>query len=244
VALARGAPAQPVPAATPADLAASVRTYYAMGRAGDPRNVQFLRTALRAEAEPALRLAVAECVLLSDPDGETSRRTFLEAIPQEPQVLARLFAAVEAEGSSEVPVLPSLGDLAAEGIPEALARLVELAPGAALEARLAPAVAEVVSEVAAAVPEELVAALRAASPAAQDAAVTALGAGAARSDDHAFAKALRGLAERQDELGAFSRALQPRLEAAAAARAAPAFVPAPAIVPATGTAPARAPGGG
>jgi D-alanyl-D-alanine carboxypeptidase/D-alanyl-D-alanine-endopeptidase (penicillin-binding protein 4) len=230
-------PARAVPAAAPADLAASVRTYYAMGRAADPRNVQFLRTALRAEAEPALRLAVAECVYLSEPDGETSRRTFLDAIPQDLQVLARLWAAVEAGGAAaEVPVIPSLGDLAAEGLPEALARLVELAPAAALDGRLAAALAEVVAEVAATAHEELVAALRAASPAAQEAAIGALGAGAARSEDHAFAKALRAMTERQDELGAFSRTLQPRVQAAveagSAVRAAPALVPASATVPA------------
>jgi serine-type D-Ala-D-Ala carboxypeptidase/endopeptidase (penicillin-binding protein 4) len=243
VALARGAPAHPVPAATPADLAASVRTYYAMGRAGDPRNLQFLRTALRTETEPALRLAVAECVYLSEPDGETSRRTFLDALPQDAQVLARLWAAVEEGGAgAESPVLPSLGDLAAEGIPEAVAKLVELAAAAALDGRLAAALAEVVADVAASVPEELVAALRSAPSAAQEAAIGALGAGMPRSEDHAFPKALRAIAERQDELGAFAKALQPRLEAAATAGAA--VRAAPALVPASGTLPARAPGGG
>jgi D-alanyl-D-alanine carboxypeptidase/D-alanyl-D-alanine-endopeptidase (penicillin-binding protein 4) len=239
VALAKATPVE-APAAAPGDLAASVRTYYAMGRAADPRNLHFLRTALRTEKDAALRLAVAECVYLSEPDGETSRRTFLEAVPQDPQALARLFAAVDAGGGgAEVPVLPSLGDLAADGSAEALARLVELAPAGALEGRLAAALAEVIVSVAAAAPDELVAALRAASPAAQEAAIGALGRGLARAEekDHPFAAALRATAGRQDEAGAFARALAPRLEAAVAAGAAPA------IVPASGTVPARAPAG-
>jgi len=234
----------PAAAAAPADLAASVKTYYALGRSGDARNVPFLRSALRVEAEPALRVAVAECVYLSEPDGETSRRTFLDAIPQDPAVLARLWAAADPATSAEGPVLPSLGDLAAEGNPDALARLVDLAPAAALDGKLAAAIAEIVADVAAMAPDELVAALRAAPPAAQEAAVGALGSGLARSEDRdrPFAAALHALCERQDEQGAFARILRPRLDAAVAAGAAARA--APSIVPASGTVPARAPGGG
>ncbi len=246
VALTKKAPAQAAVAAVPADLAASVRTYYALGRAGDPRNLHFLRTALRAESDAALRLAIAECVYLSEPDGETSRRTFLDAVPQDPQALARLWNAADANapGALGAPVLPSLGDLAVEGTADALARLVEIAPAAALDGRLAAALGDVMVDVADGAPEGLVTALHGASPVAQEAAVGAIGAGLARSGrkDHAFTAALRALAERQDEPGAFARALQPRLEAAFSAGAA--AQAAPAIVPASGTLPARAPGGG
>lgn len=240
-------------AGAPADLGAAATTYYALGRAGDARNLQVLRTALRAEADPALRLALAECVYLSEPDGDTSRRTFLEAVPADAQVLARLWAAARgAEPGVPAPVLPSLGDLAAEGNPEALAKLVEIAPASALDAGLAAALADVVAEVAAAAPEELVAALRASPAAAQEAALAALGAGVSRSEEreHPFPAALRALSEKDGELAAFARALVPRLAAAvsagAASRAVPAIVPAsvPASPPAGAAFPARAPGGG
>ncbi len=227
------------------DLAGPVKTYYALGRAGDPRNLPFLRTALRSEKDPALRLAIAECIYLSDPDGETSRRTFVEAVPPDPQALARLWAATAAAGapSTELPVLPSLGDLAADANADALARLVELAPAAALDGALARTLSEVVAEVAAVAAEELVHAFRAASPAAQEAAVGALGAGLARSEEreHPFAVALREIAGRSDEQGAFARALQPRL--AAAVSAGTAARAAPSLVPASGALPARPPGG-
>jgi len=231
-------------AATAPDLAAQARTYYGLGRAEDPRNLPFLRTALRGERDPALRLAIAECIYLSDPDGDTARRTFLEALPQDPQVLVRLWSAAApgAEGP-DVPVLGSLGDLAADAGGDALARLVELAPAGALDGGLSRALSDVLADVAENVPEEMVAALHAAAPAAQEAAVGALGAGVARSSEreHPFPAALRELAGHQDETGAFARALQPRLAAAvAAANAARA---APTLVPASGSLPARTPGG-
>jgi D-alanyl-D-alanine carboxypeptidase/D-alanyl-D-alanine-endopeptidase (penicillin-binding protein 4) len=236
IALARGSPAAAA-AATPADLAASVKTYYGLGRTGDQRNLHLLRSALRAESEPALRLAIAESVYLSDPDGETSRRTFLEAVPADPQVLFRLWAA--AQGEEPPPVLPSLGDLAAEGNPDALAKLVGLAPAVALDPRLSTAIGDLMAEVAASVPEELVAALRTAPAAAQEAAVGALGAGLARSKDreHPFPAALAELGKKEDEAGAFARALGPRLDqavaAGAAARASPTLVPASGSLPAS-----------
>jgi D-alanyl-D-alanine carboxypeptidase/D-alanyl-D-alanine-endopeptidase (penicillin-binding protein 4) len=233
------------PAVT-ADLAAQVRTYYGLGFAADRRNVPFLRSALRAERDPALRLAIGECLYLSDPDGDTARRTFLDAVPSDPQVLARLWAATGAgePGARITPILPSLGDLAADANPDALARLVELSPAGALDGGLARTLSDVLADVASMAPEELVGALRGASPAAQEAAVGALGAGVARSDEreHSFPASLRELAARQDETGAFARELQPRL--AAAVSAANAARTAPALVPATGALPARAPGGG
>lgn len=214
IAHARGAPPPAVPAASPADLAASVKTYYALGRTSDRRNLAFLRSALRAEAEPALRLAIAECVYLSEPDGETSRRTFLEAVPADPSVVARLWAAGAEEDPP--PALPSLGELAAEGNPDALAKLVEVAPAGALDASLASAVADLLAQAASSAPEELVQALRAAPPPAQEAAIAALGAGLTRSEEaeHPFPKALAELAKRQDDLGAFARTAEARLAAA------------------------------
>jgi serine-type D-Ala-D-Ala carboxypeptidase/endopeptidase (penicillin-binding protein 4) len=236
IALARGAPAVET-AASPADLAASVKTYYALGRTGDQRNLHLLRSALRAESEPALRLAIAECVYLSDPDGDTSRRTFLEAVPADPQVLGRLWAA--AQGEDPAPVLPSLGELAEDGNADALAKLVGIAPAVALDPKLSEAIGDLVAEAAASVPEELVLALRGAQPAAQEAAVGALGSGLARSDDkeHPFPAALAELAKKEDDAGAFARALQPRIAqaiaASNAARAAPALVPASGGLPAS-----------
>jgi D-alanyl-D-alanine carboxypeptidase/D-alanyl-D-alanine-endopeptidase (penicillin-binding protein 4) len=202
--------------------------------------VHLLRTALRAEEDPALRLAIAECVHLSDPDGDTSARTFLDAIPADPQVLVRLWTAGAAEDPR--PVLPSLGDLAGEGTPDALAKLVELAAASLLDPALGAAIGDALAGVAASAPAELVAALRAAPAVAQDAAIGALGGGLARSEerDHPFPAALHALAQKDGEEGAFARTLEPRVadavKASRAARAAPALVPAGGTVPASAAA--------
>ncbi|HET8541861.1 MAG TPA: D-alanyl-D-alanine carboxypeptidase/D-alanyl-D-alanine-endopeptidase [Anaeromyxobacter sp.] len=247
IAAARGAPPAAGPEASPADLATAIRTYYALGRAADPRNVHLLRSALRAEKEPALRLAIAECVYLSDPDGETSARTFLEAVPADPQVLARLWAASAAEEAR--PVLPSLGDLAGEGTADAVAKLVEIAPAALADAGIGAALADVLAGVAASAPEELVAALRAAPAVSLDAAVGSLGAGLSQDEerDNPFPAALRALAQKEGEEGAFARALEGRvadaMKASVAARAAPALLPANAALPASATLPAGSTGG-
>ncbi|HEX9241860.1 MAG TPA: D-alanyl-D-alanine carboxypeptidase/D-alanyl-D-alanine-endopeptidase [Anaeromyxobacter sp.] len=240
VALAKAAP--PAEAAPAADLAAKLRTYYAMGRTADRRNMPFFRNALRSERDPQLRLVLGECLYLSDPDSETARRSFIDAIPADPQALARVFAAAgaAAEGA-DLPVLASLGDLAAEGTTDALPRLVELAPASASDGALARAYADVLSDEAASLPGDVVQALAAASPAAQEAAVGALAAGIVRSDEreHPFPGALRALAERKDDGAAFARALQQRL--ATAISAANANRGAATIVPASGSLPPRAP---
>jgi D-alanyl-D-alanine carboxypeptidase/D-alanyl-D-alanine-endopeptidase (penicillin-binding protein 4) len=241
LALAKGAP--PAETTPGADLAAKLRTYYAMGRAGDRRNVQFFRSSLRAERDPTLRLALGECLYLSDPDSDSGRRTFLDAVSPDPRALAGLFAAVGTK-DGDVPVIDSLGDLAAESAADALPRLVELAPASATDGALARAYGDVIADVATFAPGDVVQALAGASPAAQEAAVAALGAGIARSDEreHPFPGALRELAARQDEASAFSRALLPRLAAAIAA--ANASRSAPTLVPASGSIPAPPPGGG
>ncbi|MFO0585690.1 MAG: D-alanyl-D-alanine carboxypeptidase/D-alanyl-D-alanine-endopeptidase [Anaeromyxobacter sp.] len=233
VALARPPSATASPAATTADLASAARTYYALARAGDARNVAFLRSALRAETDPALRLAVGEAAYLSEPDGDTARRLFLEALSPDAACIGRLWAALA--GDDPPPVVRSIGELAAEGGGEALARLVELSQAAALEPRLADGLADALATAAAGAPEELVTALRAASPGAREAATVALGRGLGRSEeqDHPFPPALARLSGGDGEAAAFARDLAARLEtvrrAAEERREAPSLEPAASV---------------
>ncbi len=222
-------PSTAAPATAVQDLRAAVKTYYEVGRASDPRNLAFLRTALRTEKEPALRLAIGECVYLSDPDGEPARRAFLDATAAaDAAAFARLFAA--APQGEPAPVLPSLGDLAAEAGGEPLARLVELAP-----ATMDPAISEVyrsvLAEVAAATPGEMVEALRNAPAHSADAALSSLARALVRPDaeKHPFPAALAALAAKDGDAGAFARALQGKLREAETAARAPRVGPAPAV---------------
>jgi len=142
----------PVPAVVDDGASARIATYYRLGLAGDTRNLAFLRSAARLEDDPAVRVAAAEAVYLSDPDGDEARRVFLDAAMAGPPVLARLRAA--AGGTPEWPVVTSLSNLAAEGVPEAILRLAELS-SAGMEAELAGEW----GEVAASAPEETAAVL-------------------------------------------------------------------------------------
>ena len=147
-----------VPATAPVpgdELRARVASYYRLGLAGDARNLGFLRSAARLEEDPVVRLAAAESVYLSDPDGDSARRTFLDAIPASPDVLRRLREA--AGGTPPWPAVSSLAELAADGVPEAVVRLAELS-AAGMEAELD---GEWV-EVATAAPDEVARALLAA----------------------------------------------------------------------------------
>jgi D-alanyl-D-alanine carboxypeptidase/D-alanyl-D-alanine-endopeptidase (penicillin-binding protein 4) len=207
------APATPAPgAAEDAAQRAHVATYRRLGAAGDRRNLPLLRTAVRSERDPVVRAVAAEAVYLSDPYGETARRTFLEAVPADPEVLLRLRAAAGPDAPS--PLLGSLADLAAEGVPEALSRLVELSPAGSRDPALDSEISETWVEVARTAPDETLAALRAASEAGSAAALSALARGLARAREpsHPFAVAVRrAAAEGDGDLAGFARALAPKL---------------------------------
>ncbi|HET6439648.1 MAG TPA: D-alanyl-D-alanine carboxypeptidase/D-alanyl-D-alanine-endopeptidase [Anaeromyxobacter sp.] len=205
--------ARPAPADLEADLPQRLRTYYALARSGDVRNQGFLRSALRRETDPVTRLALAECAYLSDPDGESSRRAFLDALAAEPAALPRLFALLP--GEPQPPVVSSLADLGAEGSPEPLRRLVDLGGREIPDERLATAIGDALAGVADSAPEELVAALRAAPPSVGEAAAGRLAAGLSRSDDkdHPFLAVLRAMASRGDEAAEYAARLSAQLDA-------------------------------
>jgi D-alanyl-D-alanine carboxypeptidase/D-alanyl-D-alanine-endopeptidase (penicillin-binding protein 4) len=227
------APPDPAGEAAPSDVRARLQTYRRRGGAADRRNLPFLRTALRTERDPALRMAAAEAIWRSDPDGETSRRTFLESLAVDPDTVLRLRALA---GDGEA-MLDALADLAAEGLPEALARLLDLAPAAEREPALLDAWGDALAEVARTAPEETLTALRGAAGA--EAATRALARGLARSGErgHPFPAALERASEEGGDLADWARHLAARLDeqvraAEAALRAPPSPVPlAPAASP-------------
>jgi D-alanyl-D-alanine carboxypeptidase/D-alanyl-D-alanine-endopeptidase (penicillin-binding protein 4) len=232
-----------VPAATPGDPPAlagddaggRVAAYYRLGLAGDRRNLTFLRTALRTETDVAARMAVAEAVYLSDPFGDGARRAFLEAVAADPAAIDRLRAL--ARGLVATPVVDSLGDLAAEGVAEALFRLAELSA-----AGMGPALAPVWDEVAALAPGETAAFLLSAPRPLSDAAASSLALGLGRegrrSETHPLLAELARAAQGEGVAGAEGRALDARVRDWIAAARAPSDGPgSPPAPPAPGDAP-------
>ena len=168
-------PAAPPGAGDAQAVDATVRTYLAMGRAADPRNVPFLRTALRAEAAPAVRLAVAEALYRSGPDSSAVQRAFLEAVAATPGAAPLLPVLAAAEPADQPPIVSALAELAAGESAQALELLVGLAPPAAGAPPVRAALAAALLDLADVVPEPLRAAVLAAPPEARAAATALLG---------------------------------------------------------------------
>jgi D-alanyl-D-alanine carboxypeptidase/D-alanyl-D-alanine-endopeptidase (penicillin-binding protein 4) len=169
---------------SPAELRARVVTYASMAQSPDKKNLAFLRSALRSERDPLVRVVVADALVRSDP--EQGGGPLLEAMPPSAELFVKL-RAVGRELSLPVPAVSPLLDMAVDGSAEALARLLALAPlarGAQHDEQLENLLSKGLADVADASADELVAALRAAPAVQSQAAIelVALGFTAAESD--------------------------------------------------------------
>lgn len=234
---------------SPAEEArARLKTYLALGSQADKRNVAFLRTAWRNEKDPALRAAVADCIYQSNPQDYVGARALLDSFSASDDVYLRLRLLSRALGV-ETPGVSSLVTLAAEGNPEALARLVELARAAGADEHAQSDLAVAFSEVARTAPEELVHALQVAVPADREAALVLLAKGLEREadPDHPFWPAVRQqMGATEPSRAAFAKQLESGLSQRIASDKASALPPAkPEASPpkATSGAPADRPGG-
>src|SRR5438477_244834 len=145
--------------------------------AGDKKNLPFLRSALRSERDPLLRIVLADAVYRSDPD--QGGGMLLEAMPASADLFLRL-RSVGRELALPVPAVSSLLDLAVDGSAEALARLFALAPlarGAQRDEQLAAMLSDGLVEVGDASPDEMFAALRVAPAPQAQAAIELVAAG-------------------------------------------------------------------
>ncbi len=228
------------PTSALAEVASRVKTYLALGKQRDQRNIGFLRTAWRSERDPAVRAVLAESLYQSNPHDYLGARTLLDSYAASPEVYGRL-RAVARELSMEVPGVGSLVELAAAGNAEALSRVVELSGAAKDDAEAQTSMAEALGEVSRTAPEELVVALRGASATDRDAATVLLARGLVQAGeaDHPFWKSLRkSLGATDPALAAFARTLDATLSQKVAEQKAPPALPPGALVPASVVAPA------
>jgi hypothetical protein len=211
-ALASGGVAAPPVAALaqavrPPDFAARVAAYYRLGAAGDRRNLPFLRTALRSEQDPVLRLAAAESVYLSDPDGEGARRALLDTVAVDRASLGAL--ALAASGTRVSPVVGSLADMAADGSSEAMMLLAAITAAGAPED-----LSHAWEEISASAPSETVSMLLAAPEPIRATVLGSLADGLAVTGgpSHPFIAELRRAAEVPGDGGGPARGVLSRLE--------------------------------
>jgi len=169
-----------------------IKTYLALGRQKDKRNISFLRTVWRSEKDPAVRAVVAESIYRSDPEDYLGARTLLDSVSGTPEVYGRL-RSLAREMGMEVPAVPAVVEVAAQGNAEALGKLLELVRPSSGDAVAEKEVSTALSEVGRTAPEELILALRNSPAPDRDAAVTMLARGLVRAADadHPFWPALR-----------------------------------------------------
>jgi D-alanyl-D-alanine carboxypeptidase/D-alanyl-D-alanine-endopeptidase (penicillin-binding protein 4) len=242
--------AAPAAQLSPAEEArARLKTYLSLGEKADRRNVAFLRTAWRSEKDPAVRAALADCIYLSNPADYIGARALLDSFSASDDVYLRLRLLSRSLGV-ETPGVSSLVTLGAEGNPEALGRLVELARAAGTDEHARSDLAVGFSEVARTAPEELVHALQTAAAADREAALRLLAKGLEREADpeHPFWPAVRLLmGATEPSKAAFAKELEAGLSQRIAEDKAAVLPPAPAPPPAAKspvvTPPADRPGG-
>jgi D-alanyl-D-alanine carboxypeptidase/D-alanyl-D-alanine-endopeptidase (penicillin-binding protein 4) len=220
--------------AQPAELKARIATYASLAASPNKKNLPFLRSALRTERDPLLRVVLADALYRSDP--EQGGGALLEALPASPDLFLRL-RSVGRELSLPVPAVSSLLDLAVDGSGEALARLLALSPlarGPQHDEQLAALLSDGLLEVGEASPDEFLAALRSAPAPHADAAIELVGmalqAGDTEPDQYPLAKELKvALAQPGapgQQLDGWLAVLENRPPPAAPAEATPAAAPA------------------
>jgi D-alanyl-D-alanine carboxypeptidase/D-alanyl-D-alanine-endopeptidase (penicillin-binding protein 4) len=163
--------------AQPAELKARIATYAALASSADKKNLPYLRSALRTERDPLLRVVLADALYRSDPD--QGGGALLESMPASPELFLRL-RSVGRELSLPVPAVSSLLDLAVDGSPEALTRLLALTPlarGPQHDEQLERLLKDGLVEVGEASPDEFLSGLRSAPAPQAQAAVELIGAG-------------------------------------------------------------------
>ncbi|HEY3451469.1 MAG TPA: D-alanyl-D-alanine carboxypeptidase/D-alanyl-D-alanine-endopeptidase [Myxococcales bacterium] len=204
------------------ELKARLSTYETMAKARDPRNLTFLRTALRAEKDPAVRTAIAEAILRTSPDDIVGARLLLDNFDPGPDVFGRLRRVGKEQGTG-TPVLSSILRLAGEGNTDALGRIVEIAAQAKDDEELRAEVAEPLIEVARNASDELIVALHAAPDAAAQATLDLLAKGLSKETaEHPFPAALaKAEAATDAALARFAKGLDEGLQARLAAEKAP-----------------------
>ncbi len=183
----------PAAVSSPMDeVKARVRTYLALGSQGDKRNIPFLRTAWRAEKDPALRAVLAESLYQSDPDDYLGARALLDSFLPTDEVYRRLREVAKAL-SVDVPGVASVVELAAAGNLEAIGRLIELSRVGARDEGAAAELADALAEVARIAPDEMLLSLHQSSETDREVALSLLATGIVKSADaeHPFWPALR-----------------------------------------------------
>ncbi|MFT3709866.1 MAG: D-alanyl-D-alanine carboxypeptidase/D-alanyl-D-alanine-endopeptidase [Archangium sp.] len=141
------------------ELKVRLQTYVGLAQKGERRNVALLRTAWRSERDPAVRAIIADALYQSDPREGANVRTLLDSALATDDVYGRIKKA-SLEAGFNLPVLPSLVELAASGNVDAAARLFDFVKVDASDEKMSAWLSEQLAVVATDAPQELLLALK------------------------------------------------------------------------------------
>jgi D-alanyl-D-alanine carboxypeptidase/D-alanyl-D-alanine-endopeptidase (penicillin-binding protein 4) len=141
------------------ELKARLHTYVGLAQKGEKRNVALLRTAWRNEKDPAVRAIIADALYQSDPREGANVRVLLDSALASDDVYGRIKKA-SLEAGFDLPVLPSLVELASAGNVDAAARLFDYVRVDASDERASAWLSEQLAVVATDAPQELLLALK------------------------------------------------------------------------------------
>lgn len=189
-------PPAPTPPAAPrlamtSELKARAATFAQLGQVAGERNLPFLRTALREESDPVLRTVIADALYRAD--ASVGLWSLLDNVPTSIEVFAKL-RSVGQELALPTPGVSSLIDVAAEGHPDALDKLLALVSATCKKDDVEPMFAEGLQEVGRNAPDELFEALGRAPESVNAIVLSVLGQGIVESgekDSHPFIERLR-----------------------------------------------------
>lgn len=162
----KGGPSAAVAALTPPmvvgpfeELKVRLKTYVGLAQKGERRNVALLRTAWRSEKDPAVRAIIADALYQSDPREGANVRVLLDSALATEDVYGRIKKASK-EAGFDLPVLPSLVELASAGNVDAASRLFEFVRVDASDEHASAWLSEQLAVVATDAPQELLLALK------------------------------------------------------------------------------------
>jgi D-alanyl-D-alanine carboxypeptidase/D-alanyl-D-alanine-endopeptidase (penicillin-binding protein 4) len=190
-----------------------IKTYLALGKQGDGRNIPFLRTAWRSERDPAVRAVLAESIYRSNPQDYLGARALLDSVLATQEVYGRL-RRVAREMAIETPGMSGVVELAAEGNAEALSRLLDISKAASADEGAEQELGGALAEVARTAPDELLLALSRAPDAEQKASVALLAKGLVELADaeHPFWPALKtAMGAVEPKLAGFAKQIDAQL---------------------------------
>jgi D-alanyl-D-alanine carboxypeptidase/D-alanyl-D-alanine-endopeptidase (penicillin-binding protein 4) len=138
-------------------MKARIATYSNLAKMADASNLPFLHSALRTEHDPVMRAIIADAIFKSDK--ESGAAVLLDAVPTDAATFAQL-RTIAQQMAVPTPTVSALIDIAADGNPDALDKIIVVAHQTKGDASVDTMLSDGLQEIGRTAPEELFDALK------------------------------------------------------------------------------------